>query len=136
MLRLILCGLLATAFGSAARAGELDRETGPAAPATVKSEAAPAVAGSELDGESPAQSHYWRGGWRGPGYGWGWGYSPFRVSIGWGGWGGWGWGGYYPAYSSWGWGGYYPGFYGYRSFGFGYRPFFSAYYPIGWGWGW
>jgi hypothetical protein len=133
MLRLIVCGLMLTAFGTAARAGELDRETAP--PSTGVAKGAPATTavavGSEMDTESPSQSHFWRGrwgGWYGPGYGWGWGgYYPFRVSVGWG------WGGY-PGYG-WGWG--YPGYYGYRGWYGGYYPAYSAWGWGGWGWrGW
>src|SRR5581483_5045743 len=103
MLRLILCGLLLTAFAGAARAGELDGETGPATAATAKTDPATVPGGSELDKESPAQSHYWRRGW-------------YAGPHWWGGWGGygrvgftWGWGGYY---APWRWG-FYPGFVAY-----------------------
>ncbi len=127
MLRLMVCGLLATAFTGAARAGELDRETGPAPAGPVKAAPATLAGGSELDEESPAQSHYWRRGWYGRPYRWGGGYA--SVSFGWGG------GGFY---SPWGWG-YsrsfysYPAFYGYRGWSVGYSP---AYWGGGWGGGW
>jgi hypothetical protein len=131
MLRLIACGLFVTALVGVTRAGELDRETGPALFGPAQSDPTTVTGGSELDNESPSQSHYWRGGWGrwyGPGYGWGgwggwgWGgYYPFRVSVGWG------WGGY-PGY--WGWG--YPGFYGYPGW---YAGFYPAYWGGG-GWGW
>jgi hypothetical protein len=131
MLRLVVCGLMLTAFGSAARAGELDRETVPPTIGVAQSTSAATVlaAGFEMDNETPSQSHYWRGGWgrwTGPGYGWGWGgwgwggYYPFRVSAGWG------WGGF-PSY----WGGGYPGFYSYPGW---YGGFYPAYWS-GWGWG-
>jgi hypothetical protein len=135
MFRAIVCGLMLTAFAGAARAGELDREAAPAPAGPAKSgPTAPAAAGSELDVETPLQSHYWRHGWYGPSYGWG-GYAPVRVSFGWG--------GFNPYFSPWGFGYspafYSPAFYSYRfnvGFGgFGYRPFYPAYYPVRWG-GW
>ena len=117
MIRIALCGLALAGFGSAARAGELDREAGAAKVTPAQAAPAPAAA-TELDRESPADAHRWRGGW---GYGGGWG-------------GGWGYGGFYrpgfalsintyPAYYGWNypaWGNVsYVGFGGFGTSGFG-----------------
>ena len=121
MFRLIVCGLLVTAFAGAVRAGELDRETGPVPAGQAKADPAKAVAGSELDKESPAQSHYWRRGWYGGPYGWG-GYARVGFSVGWGGY-----------YAPWGWG-YSHAFYSYPGF-YAHRGWYGGVYPAYWGWG-
>ena len=120
MCRVLPCVLALFAFGSFARADELDRESAPkqspAAIASTVTAASPAV-GTELDQESPAAAYSWHGGWGGYHHG------------GWGGFGG-GWG-YRPFYS-----GFYGGFRGFGGFGggfggfggFGYRPFYSSFY--------
>jgi hypothetical protein len=124
MCRVLPCVLALFAFGSFARADELDRECAPkqspAAIASTVTAASPAV-GTELDQESPAAAYHWHNGWGGYHHG------------GWGGFGG-GWG-YRPFYS-----GFYGGFRGFGGFGggfggfgggfggFGYRPFYSSFY--------
>jgi hypothetical protein len=99
MVRLIVCGLFVTAFAGAARAGELDRETGPAPAGSAKANPAAAASGSELDKESPAQSHYWRRGWYGRPYGWGYSRSFYSYPAFYG------YRSWYPAYYSTYWGG-------------------------------
>jgi hypothetical protein len=111
--------LLAT---TSARAGELDAEFSKKATVPARTPV-PAVAdvdveewldayfpmGSELDEESPTQSHYrWRGG-----YGWG-GYRNYGYRGYYG-----GYRGYYGGYR-----GYYGGYRGY----YGYRPYYGGYY--------
>jgi hypothetical protein len=138
MIRTALCGLALLGLGAAARAGELDREAGPKPAVPAAPAVAAPVAGSELDRESPAAAHRWRGGWGwGPGWGpgWGWG-GGWNRGWGWGGgWGGWGYRpGFslsiasYPAYYGWG----YPAwgnvnYYGFGGFGFGYSNFYGGY---------
>ena len=122
----MLLGCLAALLvaGSAARADEMDRETksipGVASVATVTSN----LAGSELDKESPDQSHGWRrGGWS-VGYygGWGGGYS---VGYYGGGWRGSYYGGWHRPWSGYGYSvGYYPISY--------YRPYSVSYYGGCW----
>src|SRR4051794_40962749 len=99
MLRIMLVSLALSGFGAAARAGELDREAGPAKPAAVAKvdPAATVTPGSEMDQESPAAAWhrrgYWGGGYRGyGGYGgWGWGgYRGYYGGLGYRGWGGYG----------------------------------------------
>jgi hypothetical protein len=128
-----LLGCLAAALvsGSVARADEMDRDTKGKAPAAVAN--VTTTGGSELDRESPDQSHYWRGGY---GRGWGGGY----YGRGWGGGyygGGWG-GGYGVSYYRGGWGGgwggsYYHPYYGGWGFGVSYyRPVYASYYRGYW----
>lgn len=117
MMRLIACGLFAAAlFPGLAGAGELDRESVPAPAGTAKTEPAVAAGGSEMDGESPAQSHFWRRGWYGGPYWWG-GYAHVGLA--------WGWAGYS---TPWAWGYSYPAFYAYRGW-------YGGFYPAYWGWG-
>ena len=118
-----LLGCLAAVLvaGSAARADEMDRET-KSKPAVVAAmtTAAPALAGSELDKESPDQSHGWRRG--------GWGVS-VGFGGGWGGYGGYS-VGYYGGYRPWGGYGYSVGYYP-RSYYYPvsyYRPYHAHYY--------
>lgn len=100
-----LLGCLAAVLvsGSVARADEMDRET-KSKPSVAVATAAPSQIGSELDKESPDQSHGWRrGGWGGGysyGYGGGWG-GGYRVGYYGGGWGGSDYGGWHRP-----WGGY------------------------------
>ncbi len=128
MLRYLVCLGVALFAGASLRAGELDADFKPAAPATpaVHQDAFVPVnplgraalglndhdattKASELDDESPAQSWgRWRGcgwgcGWRGCAWrGCGWGGCGWR-GCGWGGcgWGGWGcgWGCYRPCFA-------------------------------------
>ena len=53
MLKLVVCGVMLTAFGSAAGAGELDRETAPPSTGVEKSPSATTAvaAGSEMDSD-------------------------------------------------------------------------------------
>jgi hypothetical protein len=73
MARLLLCCVAVLGLNVPGRAGELDREPAAAGPATLTAKApvldAKAVAGSEMDKDSPEQA--WRCG------GWGWGCRPF-----------------------------------------------------------
>lgn len=116
MLRATVCAVMVAVIAPAARAGELDNEAAPVAKAPAVAAAAPG--GSEMDRESPQAAHGWRwGGHWGPRWGWG-GFYPARFSyfnIGFGS----------PFYRPFGF-----------SFGFGYRPFFPAYYyaPFGYWW--
>jgi hypothetical protein len=128
-----LLGCVAGLFvaGTAARADEMDREAKEKSNSPVTT-ATNVVAGTELDKESPEQSHCCRHKW-----GWGGGYGGYYGGGGWGvsyyG-GGWGVG-----YSS-GWGRpYYGGGWGYSNF---YRPYWgggygwnSGYASRGWGGG-
>jgi hypothetical protein len=125
MCRVLPCVLALFAFGSLARADELDRESAPkqspAAIATTVTAASHAV-GTELDQESPAAAYHWHGGWGGyhhggyGGFGGGWGYRPFYNSGFYGGFGGFGGFGRF--------GGGFGGGFG----GFGYRPFYTNFY--------
>jgi hypothetical protein len=91
--------------GSVARADEMDRDTKGKAAAVAT--ATTTNGGSELDRESPDQSHFWRRG--------------YGVSFYGGGWGG-GYGGYSVSYrNGFGLGIYRPLGWGYR-FGYGYAP--------------
>lgn len=119
----MLFGFMATILlaSTYANADEMDRDVkgkSAQAPTVTKT----AIAGSELDKESPEQSHHyrWRGGWGVSvgygGYGGGWGASYYRP-IGYG--GGWGASYYRPIGYGGGWGSYY------RPIGYG-----------GWGGGW
>jgi len=118
---LLGCAAAVLLAGSAARADELDSEAKgkPAASAPVVL-GDQTVAGSELDKESPEQSHRrYRGGWGG-GYGYGRGWGGYGYGRGWG---GYGYGSYYGGYGR-GWGGY---GYGYGSYYGGYSSY--SYYP-------
>lgn len=120
-----LLGCVAGLFvaGSAARADEMDREAKGKSNSPVAMVTA-SVAGTELDKESPEQSHCCRHRWGwGGGCGWGGGWNTVGWGGGWG--GGWtvGWGG--------GWAQPWGGGWGAGSF---YRPYWGG----GWGWnnGW
>lgn len=124
-----LLGCLAGLFvaGSAARADELDREAKGKSDSPVAA-VANIAAGTELDKESPDQSHgrYYRRGWGGYG-GWGGGWSVGYYGGGWG--AGYSSGWARPYYGGWGYGGgYYRPYYG----GWGYSSFSRPYYS-GWG---
>jgi hypothetical protein len=100
-MRLFLASALAfLACGTGLRAGEQDNDRAGPRPATAVTTAA--AGGSELDRESPDQSHGWR--WR---RGWGWG-------------GGWT-VGYAPAF------GYGYSSFAYPAYGFGYSSFYPSY---------
>ena len=122
-----LLGCLAGLFlaGSAARADEMDREAKGKSSSPVAAVASVA-AGTELDKESPDQSHgrYYRGGWGGYGYGGGYrgGWSVGYYGGGWGvgyssGWG-------RPYYGGWGYSSYSRPYYG----GWGYSSYSRPYY--------
>ncbi|MFO0938611.1 MAG: hypothetical protein U0798_19075 [Gemmataceae bacterium] len=124
-----LLGCLAAVLvvGNSARADEMDREAKGKSQVATNSLTAPvpnlAVKGSELDKESPDQSHGWRRGW---GWGVGVGYGVgFGVGYSSGYYGGWN----RPYYSSYYYSRpYYPvSYYGY------YRPYRAAYYGGGCG---
>lgn len=136
MYRATACALVFAAGGSAARAGELDRES-PAAALSSAAATAPVLptlahpGGSEMDRESPRPAHGWR--WGARSYGWGWGgYYPYRsyISFGFG----------YPSYFAYRSFGFSSAFYGgfYPAFGWPYQPYFPAYYyaPYAYGWWW
>jgi hypothetical protein len=138
VIRITLCSLALLGFGTAARAGELDKELAPKAPPVTPTAAVTvASAGSELDKESPEAAYRGRGGW---GYGGGRGYyGGFRGYYGgyrgyYGGYRGY-YGGYYrPYYAGFG---FYPGYYGY-GYGYGYNPYLygGLYAGIGGGYYW
>lgn len=99
-MRAILTAAIVLAMGNGLRADEMDRDIRARGGTTAIAKSP--IGGSELDRESPDQSHGWR--WRhGWGYGVGWGVSYFPTcsfgsfyasSYGWGHWNG-GWGGGY-----------------------------------------
>lgn len=119
MKTLLGCMAAVLVAGSVARADEMDKETKGKASGAVAAKAV-LPAGSELDKESPDQSHGWRHrGWGVSYYGGGFGvsyygggfYRPYGYSVG-----------YYPSYSV----GYYP------SYSVGYYPAYRSYYRGCW----
>ena len=118
-MRFIITSVLLLGLAWSVRAGELDRETGPA-PLPVPTAMPSQVSGSELDQETPDQSWYRRGFWGVRPWGFRpWGFAPYRafapaiwrypaVRYGWGGayWGLYGgfynaWYSYRPVYPFW-----------------------------------
>jgi hypothetical protein len=128
-----LLGCVAGLFlaGSAARADEMDREAKGKSNSPVAA-ATNVAAGTELDKESPEQSHCCRHKW-----GWGGGYGGYYGGGGWsvgyygGGWGvGYSSGWARPYYGGYGYGGYGGGYYR-PSYAYGYGGGYRPYYGYG-----
>lgn len=124
MKKLLFAVAVLFGFGSITMADEMDNDIKTSKSKPVVS--TKATSGSELDQETPDQSHFWRsrGGWGG-GFGYGWG-SGWRG--GWGGGFGGGWGGGWRGGWGGGWGG---GFYPNYGFSSCYSPYNGGFYGGG-----